>query len=411
MTAERDRARALDLADPLAPMRAAFDLPPNVIYLDGNSLGPPVRGAGARLRQVVEVEWGEGLIRSWNDAGWFRRCEVLGDRLGRLLGAAPGEIVICDSTSINVFKVVTAALQLRPGRRAIVSDGGNFPTDLYMVQGVRSLLPDVTLRLACVDGDLDALIDDSVAAVLLTHVDYRTGAMHDMAAVTRRAHAAGALMLWDLAHSAGAVPVDLAAAGADFAVGCTYKYLNAGPGGPAFVFAARRHQAQARQPLSGWMGHAAPFDFSPLFEADPGIRRFLCGTPPILSLAPLEASLDVWERVDMAAVRRKSLALADLFIDTVEQRAGAAVALVTPRAHAARGSQVSLRHAEAYAVMQALIGRGVIGDFRAPDLLRFGFTPLYISFEEAFDAACALADVLATRAWDTAAFRRRQAVT
>lgn len=408
---DRAQARALDAADPLARWRAAFDLPPGVIYLDGNSLGPPVRGTSARLRQVVDEEWGRGLIRSWNDAAWFTRAERLGDRLGRLLGAEPGETVICDSTSVNIFKVLAAALHLRPGRRAIVSDADNFPTDLYIAQGIAAFVPGVTLRLIGVDGTPASLLDEQVAAVLLTHVDYRTGAMLDMAATTRRTQTAGALMVWDLAHSAGAVPVDLAAAGADFAIGCTYKYLNSGPGGPAFVFAARRHHAAARQPLSGWMGHAAPFAFARAFEPDPGIRRFLCGTPPILSLAPLAASLDIWEQVGIDDVRRKSLALGDLFLALVEQRCGGALISVTPRAHALRGSQVSLRHPDAYAIMQALIARGVIGDFRTPDLLRFGFAPLYTSFEDVFDAACALAELIATGAWDRAEFRRRQPVT
>ena len=407
-------ARALDAADPLRRFRSHFDLPAGLIYLDGNSLGPLAHAVRDRLRRVIDEEWGKGLIRRWNEAGWFVKPNTVGDRLARLVGAGPGELVVCDSTSVNIFKVLVAAMRMRPGRQVIVSEAGNFPTDLYVAQGVQELLPGAELRLAGVDGSLEELLSDgsSVAAVLLTHVDYRTGRMHDMKRTTEVTHRAGALMIWDLAHSAGAVPLDVAACNVDFAVGCTYKYLNAGPGGPAFVFVARRHQAQARQPLTGWNGHAAPFAFTTGYEPDSGIRRFLCGTPPILSFAPLEASLDIWDQVDLAEVRRKSLALADLFIAVVDQRcAGLGLSLATPRDRGSRGSQVSLRHPEGYAVMQVLIARGVIGDFRAPDLLRFGFAPLYVSYEDAFRAASILAEVLQQRSWDRPEFKQRKLVT
>jgi kynureninase len=404
---------ALDRADPLAAMRDAFHLPGGVVYLDGNSLGPLPKATAARVREVVEEEWGVGLIRSWNDAGWFDKPRTLGDRLASMIGAGPGEVVVCDSTSVNLFKVVVAAAQLRPGRSVVVSDRDNFPTDLYMIEGATGLLEGYDRRLTSPDGpSLADVLDEDVAMVVLTHVDYRTGHMHDLTAVTEQVQRAGALMVWDLAHSAGAVPVDLNGAGADFAVGCTYKYLNGGPGSPAFVFAATRHQDQVSQPLSGWHGHARPFAFVPAYEAAEGISRFLCGTPPLLSYAGLEASLEMWAGVDLATVREKSLALTSLFMDLVGQQCAEwGLEVVTPREPDLRGSQVSLRHQEGYAVVQALIERGVIGDFRAPDLMRFGFTPLYLGFAEVWDAVTALRDVLEHEEWRAERFHRRASVT
>ena len=408
----RDDCVARDAADPLAAYRDEFVLPDGVIYLDGNSLGALPAHTAAHLQHVVAEEWGQGLIRSWNDAGWFDKPRTLGDRIGRLIGAGPGQVVVCDSTSVNVFKALTAALRLRPGRDVVVGDRDNFPTDLYMMQGATGTLGGYEQRLIAAGGpQLADVLDESVAAVVLTHVDYRTGRMYDMAAVTAQVQAAGALMIWDLCHSVGALPVDLDGCGADFAVGCTYKYVNGGPGAPAFVYVASRHQEAATQPLSGWHGHADPFAFTPDYAPAPGITRFLVGTPHLLSYAGLEASLEIWDRVDLAELRTKSLALTDLFIELVEARVGEHVEVVTPRDHAVRGSQVSLRHEDGYAPMQALIERGVIGDFRAPDLMRFGFTPLYVGYADVWDAVDVLTDVLTTEVWREPRYATRHAVT
>lgn len=415
MTLPKTRAECarLDADDPLGEFRAEFVLPDDVIYLDGNSLGALPRTASARVRQMVDVEWGQGLIRSWNDAGWFDKPSTLGDRLAPLVGAGPGEVVVCDSTSVNLFKVVSAALGMRPDRRVVVSEEGSFPTDLYMLAGLTDLLGGYERRLTRADGlELAEVLDADVAVVVLSHVDYRTGALYDMAAVTERVHAAGAVMVWDLCHSVGALPVRLTDCGADFAVGCTYKYLNGGPGSPAFVFAAARHQQDARQPLTGWQGHADPFAFTTGYQPAAGIERFRAGTPPLLSYAPLEASLDIWQRVDLDALRAKSVAMTDLFVDLIESEcAGHEIEVVSPRDSAARGSQVALRHPGGYAVMSALIERGVIGDFRAPDLLRFGFTPLYLRYVDVWDAVRELRDILDTRAWEDPRYAQRGTVT
>ncbi|MER8182796.1 kynureninase [Kitasatospora sp. NPDC094015] len=408
MTRTRAACAALDAADPLAALRAEFALPAGVLYLDGNSLGALPRGTSDRVRRMVEREWGDGLIRSWNEAGWYELPQGLGERLSPMLGAAPGQVVVCDSTSVNLFKVLGAALRLRPGRPTVLAERAAFPTDLYITEGVTSLVDGVHPTLLAGAADLDRLLDEQVAAVVLSHVDYRTGELLDMAAITERVHRAGALMIWDVCHSAGAMPVEFDRCQVDFAVGCTYKYLNGGPGAPAFLYAAERHQAAARQPLSGWFGHARPFAFEPGYEPTEGIRRFLTGTPPLLGMAALEASLDVWEKVDLADVRAKSLALSGLFLELVEPLG---LASVTPAEPHRRGSQVSLRHPDGYAVMQALIARGVIGDFRAPDLLRFGFTPLYLSYADVWDAARQLSEVLDTGEWREERFSRRVAVT
>ncbi|MER5350514.1 kynureninase [Kitasatospora sp. NPDC002551] len=405
----REECAALDAADPLAAFRGEFALPPGVIYLDGNSLGAlPVR-TPERVRAVVEQEWGRELIRSWNDAGWFEQPYRLGRRIAPLVGAAPQELVVCDTTSVNLFKVLAAALRLRPGRCAVLGDRAAFPTDLYIAEGVTGLVPGT--RSVLIDpAELDEHLDGDVAAVVLSHVDYRTGELLDMPGITARVRAAGALMIWDVCHSVGALPVELTASGADFAIGCTYKYLNGGPGAPAFLYVAERHLAAGPpQPLSGWFGHARPFAFEPGYEPKEGIGRFLTSSPSLLGQAALEASLDVWERADRAAVRAKSLALTDLFIALVEDLDG--VEVVTPREHARRGSQVALRHADGYPVVQALIARGVIGDFRAPDLMRFGFTPLYLSHTEVWDAARHLAQVLESGEWKDGRFARRGEVT
>ena len=335
----------------------------------------------------------------------------MGDKIARLVGAGPGEVVCTDSTSVNVFKVLSAALALRPGRSTILSEEGNFPTDLYMAEGLARLLGSGHRLRLVPKGDVLSALDADTAVLLLTHVDYRTGERHDLAAVTRAAHEAGALVVWDLAHTAGAMPVDLTAAGADFAVGCGYKYLCGGPGAPAFLYVAPRHQEAFVQPLSGWLGHAEPFAFEPGYRPAAGISRFLCGTPPILSMTALDAALDVILEADLALVREKSEKLTSFFVEAVEQECGGAVRLVSPRDPSRRGSQVSFAHPDGYAVMQALIARGVVGDFRAPDVLRFGFAPLYVRFVDAWDAARALAEVLSSHAHERPEFRRRAAVT
>ena len=461
MTMTLQDCRALDAQDPLRELRDQFKLPDGVIYLDGNSLGVLPKTTAARVAQVVTDEWGEGLISSWNSAGWFDLPQRLGDKIAQLVGAAPGEVVATDSTSINLYKVLSAALAMAavdaPARKVLVSERSNFPTDLYIAE---ALCRERGLRLHLVEaGDISAALTPEVAVLMLTHVNYRTGAMHDMKTVTAAAHAAGALAVWDLAHSAGAVPVDLHGARADFAVGCGYKYLNGGPGAPAFVWAHPKHADRKDfdiwQPLAGWWGHAAPFAFTPDYRPAPGIRRYLCGTQPILSMVALECGLDTVLAAGplggMQALREKSLALTDLFIELVEARcAGHGLGLATPRDHARRGSQVCLtREADphapplrgslppegalaalgrpgdsgAYAIVQALIARGVVGDFRAGDpqagsgrtgsvdILRFGFTPLYIGFADVWNAVEQLRHVLETAEWESDRFKQKNVVT
>ena len=431
---DRAACAARDAADPLAALREQFDLPPGVNYLDGNSLGVLPRATAARVHDVVTREWGQGLIRSWNSAGWIDLPRRVGDKIGRLVGAAPGELVVADSTSVNLFKVLSAAARIAQAddaaRRVIVSERSNFPTDLYIAESVAAQ-HGMTLELLDIDAIPARLAPGAgadVAVLMLTQVNYRSGRMADMAAVTALAHDAGALMLWDLAHSAGAVPVDLNGADADFAVGCGYKYLNGGPGAPAFCWAHPRHAERFWQPLSGWMGHAAPFVFEPGYRPAPGIGRFLCGTPPIMAMSALECGVDTLLAAEplggMAALRAKSVALSELFIALVRRHlAGSGLTIHTPLDAARRGSQVSLGvpadgSVDGYAVMQALIARGVIGDYRAgdgsaaePHLLRFGFTPLYTRFQDVFDAVEALAEVLARGEWREERFTRKSAVT
>ena len=423
--------QALDAQDPLRALRDLFTLPPGTIYLDGNSLGVMPAAAPARVADVVTREWGQDLIKSWNQAGWFEAPRKVGDKIARLIGATPGSVVATDSTSVNLFKVLSAALrqsaQDQPGRWRIVSERSNFPTDLYIAE---ALCKDKGWELVLVEPEeIAAHLDDRLAILMLTHVNYRTGAMHDMAAVTKAAHDAGALVVWDLAHSAGAVPVDLMGSNADFAVGCGYKYLNGGPGAPAFVWVNPRHADRFWQPLSGWWGHAQPFAFTPDYQPAPGIARYQCGTQPMISLAALECGVDTVLAAEplggMAALRAKSLALTDLFIRLVNERcAGHGLTLVTPTHHAQRGSQVCLaRDTGAYAIVQALIARGVIGDFRAgdpstgsgrtgtPDILRFGFTPLYLGFADVWHAVEHLRQVLESGEWQRPEFHRQHAVT
>ena len=428
----RDRCAALDAADPLAPLRTLFAMQrvdeQGIIYLDGNSLGVLPAAASERIRDVVEREWGAGLIRSWNAAGWITLSGHIGDKIARLIGAGPGEVAVADSTSVNLFKVLSSAVAIVKhrggGRSRIVSERTNFPTDLYIAD---TLARQLGCELVLIDEvDVAAHLDDRVAVVMLTHVNYRTGFMHDMRAVTRTVRDSGAMMVWDLAHSAGAVPVNLygehAREAADFAVGCGYKYLNGGPGAPAFAWAHPDHTAwmdreHFRQPLSGWLGHASPFAFSPDYEPAAGIARFVCGTPPVISLAALECGVDTvlaaGEMGGMAAIRDKSIALTGLFIDLVENRcANHGLTMASPRHASQRGSQVSFAHpTHGYEIMQALIGRGVIGDFRAPDILRFGFTPLYTRFVDVWDAVDRLHGVLERGEWREPRFAVRAAVT
>ncbi len=411
-TPSRDDCVALDRDDPLASFRDDFVLPAGVTYLDGNSLGALPKTAEERMQNAIRQQWGQGLIRSWNDAGWINLPTKLGDKIAPMIGVGAGEVIVADSTSVNLFKLLIAALRLNSDRRTILMEARDFPTDLYIAQGVADLMgEDYECRMVPTDEILAAL-DESVAVLALTHVNFKTGAMHDMAGLTKRAHSVGARTIWDLCHTAGAMPIDLAAAKADFALGCTYKYLNGGPGAPAFVYIPTAQQPTFHQPLTGWMGHAQPFSFVDDYHPAGDIKRFLSGTPNILSLVALEASLDVWAQVDLNLLRAKSMALGDLFIELVEARcAGHGFILASPRDATARGSQVSFRHEEGYAIMQALIARGVIGDFRAPDIVRFGFTPLYTRYVDVWHAAEVLYDIMATRAWDTPAFRTRAAVT
>ena len=406
----RADAEALDAADPLARVRDAFDLPDDVIYLDGNSLGPLPREAARRVDQVVRQEWGQGLIRSWNAAGWIEAPQRVGGKLARLMGAKAHEVVAADSTSVNLYKLAAGALSLRPGRRTLLTEADGFPTDTYVLEGLCALTG-ATLNIVPADHIVSA-IDSDTAVVVLTHIHYRTSQRWEMAAVNAAAGAKGALSLWDLSHSVGAVQVDLNGTSTDLAVGCGYKYLNGGPGAPAWLFVAERHQAAIRSPLAGWMGHADPFAFEAHYRPAGDIRRLLAGTPPILGLAALEAAVDLQLEADPVVLEAKGLALAEAFIQLVEtQCAGHDLVRQGPRTSGDRGLHVSFHHPNAYALIQALIARGVIGDFREPDIARFGFSPLFLRYVDVWDATAILADILETRAWDTPAFQTRGAVT
>jgi kynureninase len=408
----RQSLQARDAADPLRHFRARFALPAGVVYLDGNSLGALPRATAGRIAEVVTREWGDGLIRSWNDAGWIDLAGRVGDKIARLIGAAPGSVVVADSTSVNLFKLLAAALTLRPDRRVILSEQGNFPTDLYIAEGLAALLERGHSLRTVPSDDIVSAIDETVAVVMLTQVNYHTGRLLDMGAITRAAHAKGALVLWDLAHSAGALEVDLAGHDVDLAVGCGYKFLNGGPGAPAFLHVAPLLHDQVRFPITGWLGHANPFAFEPSFRPAGGIAGAVVGTPPVLSLAALEMGVDLALEADLAAVRAKSLDLAGVFVELVQAMCSdPELRLVTPTEPALRGSQVSFAHPHAHAIMQALIARGVIGDFRAPDVLRFGITPLYLRFVDMWDAAVILRDILDTGLWRDPRFQVRRLVT
>ena len=404
-----DEATKLDAADPLASARARFVLPDGVIYLDGNSLGALPAAAAEALATTAERQWGEDLIASWNKHGWIDWPTRIAAKLAPIVGAKPSELLIADSTSVCLFKLLAAALRARPGKRTVLTQRRNFPTDRYVAQGLAEMLG-LTLKAVPAE-DVLAAIDGDTAVVTLTHVDYRSAAIHDMRAINDAAHAAGALTVWDLSHSAGAIELDLTGARSDLAVGCGYKYLNGGPGAPAFLYVAQALQGELRSPLQGWMGHAQPFAFDDDYRAAPGIRSFLTGTPSILALAALDAGLDTFDGIALRDLEAKSRALSQLFVDEVEARCGREVTLASPRDPAKRASHVVFAHEQGYAVMQALIDRGVIGDFRAPDLMRFGFTPLYTRFEAVVRAAEILGDILTARAWDDPRFLERKKVT
>lgn len=390
--------------------KAQFHLPDGVIYFDGNSLGPLPIAAAERIAHTVQNEWGEMLITGWNRAGWMAQSTALGDRLGRLIGAEPGHVMVGDTLSIKVYQALAAAIDLNPDRRVILSDNGNFPSDLYMAEGlIHALGRGHDLRVVDPE-DVAAHLKDEVAVLMLTQADYRTGRLHDMAALTAQAQAAGVVTVWDLAHTAGAMPVDVAGCGADFAVGCTYKYLNGGPGAPAFIYVAPRNIATTKPALSGWLGHEAPFAFDLNYRPGTGIERMRVGTPPVLQMAALESALDIWDAVDMADLRAASIALTTQFIDGVEA-ACQDLTLASPRDPAQRSSQVSFRFQHAYPAIQACIAQGVIGDFREPDIMRFGFAPLFIDADDVTRAVAILAGTMRDRLWDQPQYHQRQRVT
>jgi len=409
---DRETCLSFDRQDPLASVRDEFVLPEGVIYLDGNSLGALPRQTLPRMTEVIAEEWGSGLIRSWNAAHWIQAPARIGDKIARLIGAKAGEVIVADSTSVNLFKLLAEALRVQPGRHFILTEASNFPTDLYVAQGLIDFLGGNHALRVVERSEIEQALDGSVAVLMLTHVDYASGEIHDMRRITAAAQKVGTLVLWDLSHSAGAVPIDLNAAQVDLAVGCGYKYLNGGPGAPAYLFVAKGLQDAIQSPLAGWMGHAAPFAFEPEYRPAAGITRQLAGSPPILSMLALEVAVDLWLRVDQQEARRKSMALGDLFIKLVDETCrDLGVEVASPREAKLRGSQVSLRHKEAYRVMRALIDRGVVGDFRAPDLLRFGFAALYTRYVDVFDAVRSLREVLTSRAWNRPEYANRLSVT
>jgi kynureninase len=409
----RDDAIRMDGDDPIAHLRDRFDLPTGDIYLDGNSLGALPHGVMERLEVAVKKEWGQGLIRSWNDADWYPAPQRAGAAIARILGADDDEVIVCDSISVNLFKLLVGALRMRKDRKVIVSEIGNFPTDVYINTEVADMMG---CELRCVmPEDVEQAIDDAgqdLALVQLTHVHYKSGRIYDMAGITKRAQDLGGLVIWDLAHSAGCLPVQLNACNADFAVGCGYKYLNGGPGAPAFVFVARRHFDAMNQPLRGWHGHAQPFAFTQEYKPHPTIDQMLTGTASQLATLALETAMEVFKDVDMTVLRQKNIALGDLFIALVEQELdGMGFELASPKDAEHRGSQVSLTHENGYAIVQALIARGVVGDFRAPDILRFGFAAPYVRYVDIWDSVAHIREVMATGAWDRAEFKEKRAVT
>jgi len=409
----RTACEKADAADPLANRREEFHLPQGLIYLDGNSLGPMPKKALEHLEQAIRNEWAEELISSWNNAGWWELPQTLGEMIAPVVGAASGQLIVSDSTSLNLYKTVHAALGLRPERTVIISEADSFPTDLYILEGVTSTQQNIQRRLVGVDGDsLEELLDENVAVVTLSHVNFRTGELLPIEQLVKKTHDAGALFILDTCHSAGVLPVELDKWGVDFAVGCTYKYLNGGPGSPAFVYVAKRHQQAAVNPLSGWWGHARPFAFEKDFQAAEGIIRFQTGTQPVLSLRGLQAGLEIAQAVDQKLVRQKSQRLTQLFLELVASRCGEyGVTLQSPTDPEKRGSQVALHCLNGFAVIQALIARKIIADFRAPGIMRFGFAPLYLRYTDVWDAAEALTDVLKTEEWREERFQQKHEVT
>ena len=403
----------LDRDDPLRNYRSLFHLPEGVIYLDGNSLGPAPKEVFKKMEKVLHQEWAEDLIQSWNNAGWWELTDWLGSMVAKLIGADDNEVVVCDTTSVNLHKVLHAALSLKPGRNKVIAEADCFPSDLYVLEGVKSLRPELEILLEGRDGSsIPEMLDEQVAAVLINHVDYRSGIIRDMENLTRQVQEFGGLAVWDLSHSAGIFPVQLNHCRVDFAVGCNYKYLNGGPGAPAYLYAASRHHAACNQPLSGWNGHARPFDFERHFDPDSGIRRFVCGTQPILSLRALQSGLEIYQDVSLQQVREKSMALTDLFIILLKNECAAwELEIISPEDASQRGSQVAVSHPQSYAVMQALISRGVIGDFRAPNLMRFGFAPLFLSYQDIHDAVKQLKQILEAEEWNQEAFLQKSKVT
>ena len=407
----REDCQTLDENDVLAPLRAEFTLNEGEIYLDGNSLGPVSSSVRRRVNEVIDDEWGRGLVRSWNDAGWMGEPTRLGDRIAPLIGANPGEVLVADTLTFLIAKLIGAALEQRPERHVVLTDEANFHSDIYIIEAMceRAGRP---VAMKTIDRHrLDDELNDDVALVELTQVDYRTGESLDMAGITKKVHDAGALMLWDFAHSAGAVPLDVTGADVDFAAGCGYKYLNGGPGAPAFLYVRKSWQGKLRNPLPGWLGHARPFDFELRYEPADGMQAFVTSSPSIVALAALDGALDIWERTSMAEVRAKSLAMTDLFIQLVEERLPGVFDVVTPLEHAKRGSQVALRHRDGYGIIQALIEKGVIGDFRAPDICRFGFTPLYLRFVDVYDAVERISGVMSSQSFRDPRFAVRHGVT
>jgi kynureninase len=407
----RDDCEKFDERDVLAPLRREFRLNEGEIYLDGNSLGPVSEASSRRVNEVIDVEWAKGLVRSWNTAGWIDAPTQLGDKLAPLIGARPGEVLVADTLTFLLAKLIGGALELRSDRHVILTDAANFHSDLYIVEAMAAHARRPVIVKAIDRETLDEHLDTDVALVMLTHVDFRTGEMLEMKGITEKVHAAGALMLWDLAHSTGAVPVDLTGCDVDFAAGCGYKYLNGGPGAPAFMYVRDRWQGVTTNPLPGWLGHARPFDFEMHYEPAKGMRAFITSSPSVMALGALDGALDVFARAPMKDIRTKSLALTDLFIALVEEKLPAVFEVVTPREHDKRGSQVALRHREGYGIVQALIEQGVIGDFRAPDICRFGFTPLYLRFVDVYDAVDRLIDVMERDLYLDERYMVRNAVT
>ncbi len=401
----------MDARDKLASLRSEFTLNSSEIYLDGNSLGPVSKNVGVRVNEVINNEWANGLVRSWNNAGWMDAPITIGQKLAPLIGAKPNEVLVADTLTFAIAKLVGGALKLRPDRNIVLTDVANFHSDIYIIEAVAKWAGR-PIEVRTIDRNtLDQELNENVALVEFTQVDFRSGEMLDMKAITKKVHDAGALMMWDFAHSTGAVPLDVEDCDVDFAAGCGYKYLNGGPGAPAFMYIREKWQNVLENPIPGWLGHARPFDFELDYEAALGMRAFVTSSPSILALAALDGALDIWNKTSMKEVRAKSLALTDLFIALVEERLPGVFEVVTPREHAKRGSQVALRHLESYAIVQSLIERGVIGDFRDPDICRFGFTPLYLGFTDVYDAVEQLVQVMQTKSYDDPRFKVRNPVT